>query len=157
MRYSGQPLNKPVDVSATGHQASPVYTALGRDPTGTEVGVDLGTECPTPARAENLAITTLDQQGTASSWWNNLSARQQTVKPAVSDAGRTLTYDLGKDTCGIVIAVASGKTAADFDVPTVRAVVAETWKQMDIEIEWAYEPATADKDYSGRIETYDGG
>ena len=27
---------------------------------------------------------------------------------------------------------------------------------MDIEIEWGFDPATAEKDYSGRIETYDG-
>jgi hypothetical protein len=27
---------------------------------------------------------------------------------------------------------------------------------MDLEIEWAFDPATRDKDYSGRIETYDG-
>ncbi len=77
------------------------------------------------------------------------------MKPAVSGAGRTFTYDLGKDTCGIVISVV-GSPAADFDVPAVRALVAETWKRMDIEIEWGYEPSTAGKDYSGRIETYDG-
>src|SRR5208337_4935839 len=34
--------------------------------------------------------------------------------------------------------------------------VAEKWKQMEIEIEWGYEPSTADGDYSGRITTYDG-
>ena len=28
---------------------------------------------------------------------------------------------------------------------------------MDVEIEWGFDPATAGKDYSGRIETYDGG
>ena len=156
MRYSGQPLNKPVDVNAPA--VKQVLCALLWEEIRPVQKLELtwGPDARRRPAPENLAITTLDQQGTASSWWNNLSAKRQTVKPIASDAGRTLTYDLGKDTCGIVIAVAGGKTAADFDVPTVRALVAETWKQMDVEIEWAYEPATADKDYSGRIETYDG-
>jgi rhodanese-related sulfurtransferase len=38
----------------------------------------------------------------------------------------------------------------------VRVLVADTWKQMDFEIEWGYEPSTAKQDYSGRIEVYDG-
>ena len=81
---------------------------------------------------------------------------KQTVKPTVSADGNTYVYDLGKDTCGIVVSVAGGKSAADYDVPTVRVLTGETWKKMDVEIEWGFDPATAEKDYSGRIETYDG-
>ena len=140
MRYSGQPLNKPVDVNAPAVRQ--VLCALLWEEIRPVQKVEL-TWRPNAGRRpapENLTITTLDQQGSASSWWNNLGARQQAVKPAVSGSGRTFTYDLGKDTCGIVIGVVGGRTAADFDVPEVRAVVAETWKQMDIEIEWGYEP-----------------
>ena len=35
-------------------------------------------------------------------------------------------------------------------------LVAETWKKMDLEIEWGFDSTTAGKDYSGRIEAYDG-
>jgi hypothetical protein len=156
MHYSGQPLNKPVNVDAPAvkqalcallwEEIRPVHT----------VELTWGADALRRPAPEDLVITTLDQQGAASSWWNNLGAKQQAVKPAVSGAGRTLTYDLGKDTCGIVVSVGGGTAAADFDVPAVRALVADTWKQMDIEIEWGYEPSTANKDYSGRIETYDG-
>jgi hypothetical protein len=156
MRYCGQPLNKPVDASA--RAVKQVLCALLWEEIRPVQRLELiwGPEAGRRPAPENLTITTLDQQGDASSWWNNLSARQQAVKPAVSAAGRTLTYDLGKETCGIIVSVGGGRTAADFDVPAVRALVAETWKQADIEIEWGYEPSTADKDYSGRIETYDG-
>jgi len=156
MRYSGQPLNKPVDVNAPAVKR--VLSALLWEEIRPVQRLELtwGRNAARRPEPENVTITTLDQQGDASSWWNNLGARQQAVKPAVSDDGRTFTYELGKDTCGIVIGVGGGKKAADFDVPTVRAVVAEKWKQMEIEIEWGYEPSTADKDYSGRIETYDG-
>ena len=108
---------------------------------------------PTP---EELAITTLNNQGSANSWWNNLTAVKQAVKPTVSGDGKMYVYDLRNDTCGIVVSVIGGKIASDYDVPTVRVLTADTWKKMDIEIEWAFDPATAEKDYSGRIETYDG-
>ena len=55
-----------------------------------------------------------------------------------------------------MISVGGSKSAADYEVPVVRALVAETWKRMEIEIEWGFDQATAGKDYSGRIETYDG-
>ena len=50
-----------------------------------------------------------------------------------------------RDTCGIVVSVGGDKTAADYDVPTVRVLVADTWKKMDVEIEWGFDPATAEK------------
>ena len=40
-----------------------------------------------------------------------------------------------------MISVGGGKTAADFDVPAVRVLVAETWKKMDVEIEWGFDHA----------------
>ena len=83
MRYAGQPLNKPVDVNAPAIKQS-LCAALGGDPPGAKVGVDLGPDARRRPAPEDLAITTLDQQGAASSWWNNLTARQQAVKPAVS-------------------------------------------------------------------------
>ena len=56
----------------------------------------------------------------------------------------------------MVISVGGAKAAAEYAVPAVRVLVADTWKKMDVEIEWGYEQETAEKDYSGRIEAYDG-
>jgi len=115
-----------------------------------------------------LAVTTLDNrsdgsswtppeiQSAASSWWHYLIAVKQAVKPAVSGDGKTYVYDLGKDTCGIVVSVGGARSGSDYDVPAVRVLVAETWKMMDVEIEWGFDPTAAGKDYSGRAETYDG-
>jgi len=156
MRYANQPLNKPLDLNA-----SPIRQALLgllweeiRPVQRVELIWAAGaTRRPSP---EQLAITILKNQGTASSWWNNLSAEEIRIKPTISDDGKTYVYGLQKATCGIVISVIGDKTASEYDVPMVRALVAETWKKMDIEIEWGFDQGTAEKEYSGRIDTYDG-
>ncbi|MFZ1936471.1 MAG: hypothetical protein WCB27_19505 [Thermoguttaceae bacterium] len=156
MWCAGQPLNKPVDVQATAirqalcgllwEEIRPVKT----------LELTWAADAKRRPTLDELTITTLNAKCSASSWWNNLAPVKQAVKPTVSADGNTYVYDLGKDTCGIVIGVAGGKSAADYDVPTVRALTGETWKKMDVEIEWGFDPATAEKDCSGRIETYDG-
>jgi hypothetical protein len=156
MRYANQPLNKPADVNTPAIKQA--LCALLWEEIRPIKTLELNWAAnakrrPTP---EELAITTLMNQGSASSWWNNLAAVKQAVKPTVSADGTTYTYDLGKDTCGIVVSVDGKKTASDYDVPTVRVLAPDTWKKMDAEIEWAFDPATAAKDYSGKIETYDG-
>jgi hypothetical protein len=157
MWYAGQPLNKPVDM-----QAKVIRQALC-SLLWEEIRPLKTLELTWPADAkqrpapEELTVTTLNAKCSASSWWNNLAAVKQTVKPTVSADGNTYVYNLGTNTCGIVVSVAGGKIAADYDVPTARVLTGETWKKMDVEIEWGFDPATAEKDYSGRIETYDGG
>ena len=156
MRYASMPLNKPVDMNAPAIKQ--VLCALLWEEIRPIQRLELTwaenvKDRPAP---EELTVTTLDNQGTASSWWNNLKAVQKTVKPAVSADGRTYAYDLRGDTCGIVIGVGTGKAAASFAVPQMRVLVADTWKKMDVEIEWGYEPKTDGSDYSGRIEAYDG-
>ena len=156
MRYAGQPLNKPADLNDPAikqalcgllwEEIRPVKT----------LQLTWAADAKRRPAPEELAITTLNNQGSASSWWNNTIAEKQTIKPTVSADGTTYAYDMGMDTCGIVFSIVGDKPASEYDVPTVRALTADTWKKMDIEIEWAYEPATAEKDYSGRIETYDG-
>ncbi len=156
MWYAGQPLNKPVNT-----QAQAIRQALC-SLLWEEIRPLKTLELVWPADAkrrpapEDLTITTLNAKCSASSWWNNLAAVKQTVKPTVTADGNTYVYNLGANTCGIVVSVAAGKSAADYDVPTLRVLTGETWKKMDVEIEWGFDPATAEKDYSGRIETYDG-
>ncbi|MCC6126841.1 MAG: hypothetical protein IT426_17900 [Pirellulales bacterium] len=156
MRYAHQPLNKPVDVKAPAieqalcgllwEEVRPVKT----------LELTWAADAKRRPAPEALAIATLNNRGSASSWWNNLIAVKQAVKPTLSGAGRTYVYDLGKDTCGIVVSVVGDKIAANFDVPTVRTLTADTWKKMEVEIEWGFDAAASEKDYSGRIETYDG-
>jgi hypothetical protein len=156
MRYAGMPLNKPADVNAPAIKQ--VLCALLWE----EIRPVRRIELAWPADAKNrpkpeeLIVTTLDNQGTASSWWNNLQAARKVVRPNVSADGLTCAYELQSDTCGIVISVGGAKAASEQSVPAVRVLVSDTWKKMDVEIEWGYDPRTAEKDFSGRIESYDG-
>lgn len=156
MRYAGMPLNKPADVSVPA--VKQVLCALLWEEIRPIRQLELtwaadAKNRPTP---EELTVTTLDNQGTASSWWNNLKAAKKAVQATVSPDGHTYVYDLRADTCGMVIGVGGNKAAAEYAVPTVRVLVSDTWKKMDVEIEWGYEPRATERDYSGRIEVYDG-
>ncbi len=156
MRFAGQPLNKPADTNSPAVQR--VLCALLWEEIRPIRQVELtwpADEKRRPA-TEAVQITTLDNQGTASSWWNNLQAEKKPVTPASADGGSKLVFNLSHNTCGLVISVGGDKLAADYAVPAVRVLVADRWKKMDIEIEWGYDAASAQKDYSGRIETYDG-
>ncbi len=53
-------------------------------------------------------------------------------------------------------ATAAAVTGSESDVPKMRVLVPEVWKKMQVEVEWGFDTTTADKDYSGRIEAYDG-
>jgi hypothetical protein len=156
MRYAQMPLNKPVDLKSPAVQR--VLCALLWEEIRPIRRVELRWAADGKPRppAEALSIATLDNQGKASSWWNNLKASQRQAKPVSSDGGALVAYEGAFDTCGLVIAVGGPTAAAAYAVPSVRALVADPWKKMDIEIEWGYAAGAADKDYSGRIEVYDG-
>jgi hypothetical protein len=156
MRYAHQPLNQPADVNAPAVKR--VLCALLWEEIRPIRRVELtwaSNEQPRPSPPD-ISLTTLDPQGTASSWWNNLSPVTKAVQATVSSDALTYTYELQTESCGLVLSVGGDKAAAEYAVPSVRVLVQENWKKMDLELEWAYEPATAAKDYSGRIEVYDG-
>jgi len=156
MRFAGQALNKPADTNAP--TVKKVLSALLWEEIRPVQQVELIWSADVGRRPapEQLAVTTLDNQGSASSWWNNLKAVQKPIKPTVSGDGTVWVYELAIPTCGLVFSVNGAKNAADYEVPKVRVLVADVWKKMDIEIEWGFDPANSGKDYSGRIETYDG-
>jgi hypothetical protein len=156
MRYANQPLNKPVDTRAPAIKQALCGLLWEEIRPLERLELTWAAGAQRRPAPEEVVITTLDNQGTASSWWNNLRAARKSLKPTVSADGKTYVYDLETPTCGVVISVSGGKCAADYDVPVVRSLVADTWKKMDLEIEWGFDRATAGKDYSGRIETYDG-
>ncbi len=143
MRYANQPLNKPLDANAPAMKQALcglLWEEIRPVKTLELTWAAYAKRRPAP---EELAVTTLNNQGSASSWWNNLKAEKQALKPTVSVDGKTYFYDLGKNTCGIVVSIVGDKIASDYDVPAVRALTGDLWKKMDVEIEWGFDPATA--------------
>jgi len=90
----------------------------------------------------------------AHTWWNPRTVKQA-GKPKVQAGGRTYVYTIPVDTWGVVASVAGEKDASAYAVPAVRAFVSDTWKRMDIEVEWGFEDARAKAPYGGRVEPYD--
>jgi hypothetical protein len=108
---------------------------------------------PTP---EQLVVSCFNgQDDTAHTWWNPRTVKEA-ASPEVSADGCTYSYGIPMDTWGVVAAVRSPKEASAFSVPAVQAFVPDKWKQMDVEIEWGYEPARVPLAYDGRMEVYDG-
>ena len=92
MRFAGQPLDKPADTNSPAVKR--VLCALLWEEIRPIRQVELtwpADEKRRPA-AEAVEITTLDNQGTASSWWNNLKAEKKLVTPASADGGSKLVY-----------------------------------------------------------------
>ena len=105
---------------------------------------------------EDLEIVTLDNVGSASSWWNNLRAAPKPFhleKESICDSSDCLSLNVS--TCGVLIVLGEGKNAADYDIPSVRIYTDTLWKEMEVEIEWGFEPQTENSDYSGHVTTYD--
>jgi len=95
------------------------------------------------------------QDDTAHTWWNPRTVKEA-VPPEVSADGCAYSYAIPVDTWGVVAALLDPKEASAFAVPVLQAFVADQWKQMDVEIEWGYEPARATLAYDGLLEVYDG-
>ena len=108
-----------------------------------------------PAPEELLVSCFNGQDDTAHTWWNPRTVKEA-APPEVSADGCTYSYTIPVDTWGVLAAVRGLKEAAAFAVPALQAFVADQWKQMDVEIEWGFEPARAALPYDGRIEAYDG-
>ena len=92
MRFAGQPLNKPADTNSPAVKR--VLCALLWEEIRPIRQVELtwpADEKRIPA-TEAVEITTLDNQGTASSWWNNLKAEKKLVTPTSADGGSKLVY-----------------------------------------------------------------
>jgi hypothetical protein len=105
---------------------------------------------------EQLVVSFFNgQDDTAHTWWNPRSIKEAD-SPEVSADGCTYAYAIPMDTWGVVAAVRGPKEASAFAVPELRAFVPDKWKQMDVELEWGFEPARAPLNYDGRLEVYDG-
>ncbi|HXP62021.1 MAG TPA: hypothetical protein VN829_16110 [Dongiaceae bacterium] len=108
-----------------------------------------------PAPEELVVAWFSGKDDAAHTWWNPCTL-EEAGKPQVSADGRTYAYAIPTETWGVVVAMRGQQEASRFAVPAMRAFVAERWKQMEVELEWGYEPGRAALPYGGRIETYDG-
>jgi hypothetical protein len=105
--------------------------------------------------ASEVALAHLDSDDKNShTWWNPRTVKEA-ASPEVSADGRTYAFSLPADTWGVVAAIKGEKNARQFAVPAMRAYGSETWKKLDIEIEWGFESSRAKEDYDGRLEGYD--
>jgi len=103
-----------------------------------------------------LALTYLDTSDqSAHTWWNPLT-KTTAGPPEVSADGRTCVFTIPCDTWGVVVSVGGDREASSYSVPRIQAFVPETWRCLDLEIEWGFDAVTAASDYGGRIEPYDG-
>jgi hypothetical protein len=108
-----------------------------------------------PAPDELVVSCFNGQDDTAHTWWNPRTVKKAAA-PEVSADGCTYCYAIPVDTWGVVVSVRGPREASAYAVPALQAFVADQWKQMDVEIEWGYEPARATLAYDGHIEAYDG-
>jgi hypothetical protein len=108
-------------------------------------------------KADEIVLTYFDAEaaGKIPTWWNETVLREA-GEAEVSADGNTYTFAIPVDTFGLVVSVRGQADASTCEVPAVRAFGPDLWKKMDLEIEWAFDKATAASDYSGRIEAYDG-
>jgi len=156
MQYANLPFNQPVAVQnpALGQ----VLCGLLWEEVRPLRKVELSWPGGQPARpsADDLVVVYFDAtDATAHTWWNPRTIKEA-GKPEVSPDGRTFTYVIPVDTWGVAARVRSPKPASRFACPTMRAMVPDVWKRMAIEIEWGFDPAKAQLDHGGSLESYDG-
>jgi len=156
IQYAGLPYDKPVDVNAPAVKS--VLTALLWEEVRPIRRVELtwSGETGSIPPPDQLVLTYLDGTDQKAHTWWNAATKKEADKPEVSADGRTCVYAIPVDTWGIVVSVRGGKDASAYAVPSMRAFVPDVWKRMDLEIEWGFDKATSSRDYSGRIEAYDG-
>ena len=96
---------------------------------------------PRPAALKVLAYFD-GSDGGAHTWWNPRTVREA-AQPDVSADGCTYRYAIPVDTWGVVVSVRGDAESARYSVPTVRAIVPDTWKRLDLELEWGFDAAAA--------------
>ena len=156
MQYANLPFNQPVAVSdrALGQVLCGLLWEEVRPMRKVELSWTAD-QLPRPS-ADNLVLVYFDAtDSNAHTWWNPRTIKEA-GKPEVSPDGRTFTYVIPVDTWGVVASVRGPERASYFACPTMRAEVPDAWKRMEIEIEWGFDPATAERDHEGNLAIYDG-
>lgn len=104
--------------------------------------------------ADELALMYADSD----QWWR--TGTKKAARAEASPDGRKHSFTVPQDTFGLLLCAfdAQGrpKDAGGYSVPAVRVYGRDTWKKMDLEIEWGFEPSRAPLAYDGSVEAYDG-
>ena len=156
MQYANLPYDKPVDTNAPAIKK--VLCGLMWE----EVRPVRRGELSWPANAANrpspdeVVLSYFEAtDDLAHTWWNPRTVKEA-ARPEVSADGCTYVYAIPVGTWAVVAAVRGEKDASAFALPAVRALVPDTWKKMDIEIEWGFQDGRDKLDYGGRVEPYNG-
>ncbi|NQT53983.1 hypothetical protein HQ576_18155, partial [bacterium] len=102
--------------------------------------------------------------GNSSSWWSRRGGELRTAaQPEVSaDASShvyavdALSQESAIDNLVVAIRDDANAPAEPYPAPTVRVLTPETWKLMEVEIEWGFQAGTEKLAFDGRLEAYDG-
>ncbi|HPD16468.1 MAG TPA: hypothetical protein PLE19_16055 [Planctomycetota bacterium] len=102
--------------------------------------------------------------GDSSSWWSRRGGEMRTVaNPEASADGRTWVYtvdaarqDGAMD--NLVVALRDGAEAPPegYATPAVRVLTPQTWKLVDLEIEWGFQAGREKPPSEGTVEVYNG-
>ncbi len=104
-------------------------------------------------------------EGASSSWWCRAgegTKLHEAAKPAVSADGHVLTYTLDALTSdkaldNLVVAVKDGTTVSGLiNIPVVQVLAPQTWKPLDIVIEWGFQQGAEQLPFDGTIAIYNG-
>ena len=89
-------------------------------------------------------------------WFGWQSDQRVTTAPEISADGSTWTYTGDWDGVDMVAAFVQPTQGTPNAVPQIKAYGPETWKRIDLEIEWGFAQGTQTKAYDGRIEGFFG-
>jgi hypothetical protein len=156
MQHGNLPFDQPVDLNAPAVKQALCGLLWEEVRPLQRLELSWPSQATNQPRADELVVSWFDGMDDAAHTWWNPRALKEAGNPLMSADGRTYSYTVPAETWGIVVALRGQKDAAAFAVPAMRAFVAQRWKQMDVEVEWGYEPVRAALPYGGRIETYDG-
>jgi hypothetical protein len=101
----------------------------------------------------------------SASWWSRSkkgSQLHQADNPSVSADGRQYTYTLdalaNEDALdNLVVAVKAGaESLKSAEAPIVRVLAPQTWKPLEIVVEWGFQDGSGAAPFDGQIEAYNG-
>ena len=154
MQHAGQAIDRPVPADVKAPGVKQVLRALLWEEVRQIRTVEVLWADDRHPPADEVALLYADSD----QWWK--TGTKQAARTDVSPDGRRHVFNVPQDTFGLLLCVqdAQGRPqdAAKYAVPTMRVYGPATWKKLDLEIEWGFEPATAALPYDGRIEAYDG-
>jgi hypothetical protein len=154
LRHAGLPLDRPGPADTSAPAVRQVIRGLVWEESRQVRTVEAVWPAGKRPAAEEVALMYADN----AQWW--FTATKRAVAAEALADGRTLRFSVPQDTCGVLLCAVDAegkpKDAAGCTVPEVRAYGPDTWKQMDLEIEWGYEPARSVRPYDGEISVYNG-